>query len=148
VPGDLPPLCSTFVIVHAVHGLEPAVYRFAPTDRFERVRKGADRRRTAHVCLDQPHGGDAAATIFFTADLDRILPAVGNRGYRAAQLDAGILSGRASLGAYARGLSATGLTFYDDEARRFFGTEEEPMMYLAVGVNARRPWRRRGGRAT
>ena len=143
VPGALPPLCSPWVIAQAVEGLEPAVYRFDPPDRFERVRKGADRRRTAHLCLDQPLGGEAAATVFFTADLDGILAALGDRGYRAAQLDAGILAGRASLGAYARGLGATGLTFYDDEVRRFLGTDEEPMMCLALGVDAGRPGLRR-----
>jgi SagB-type dehydrogenase family enzyme len=138
VPGDLPPLCSIDVIAHAVEGLEPGVYRFEPRDRFARVRAGADRRWTAHLTLDQPLGGEAAATIFFTADLERILRALGGRGYRAAQLDAGIRAARASLGAYARGLAATGLTFYDDEVRRFLATEEEPMLCLALGVDARR----------
>ena len=147
VLGDLPPICSTFVVAHAVEGLEPGVYRFEPPDGFEPVRKGADRRLTAHVCLDQPHGGEAAATVFFTADLDRALHALGERGYRAAQLEAGIRAGRASLGAYGRGLGATGLTFYDDQVRRFLGTEEEPMMCLAIGVDARRRGLRKLGRA-
>jgi len=138
VPGDLPSLCSTFVIAHAVAGLDPGVYRFEPPERFERVRPGADRRRTAHLCLDQPLGGQAAATVFVTADLDRTLGALGDRGYRAAQLDAGIRAGRASLGAYARRLGATGLTFYDDEVRGAVGTDEEPMMCVAVGVDALR----------
>ena len=139
VPGDLSPLCSTFVIAHAVEGLAPAAYRFEPPDSFEAAREGASRRETAHLCLDQPHGGSAAATIFFTADLDRVLPALGDRGYRAAQLDAGIRAGRLSLGAYAHGLGATGLTFYDDEVRDSLRTAEEPMMCIAVGVDGRRP---------
>ena len=147
VPGDLPPLCSTFVVAHAVQGLEPGVHRFEPPDRFSGVRKGADRQLTSHLCLDQPQGGAAAATIFFTADLDLALHALGDRGYRAAQLDAGIRAGRGSLAAYARGLGATGLTFYDDEVRRFLGTQEEPMMCLAVGIDARRPQLRRPGPA-
>ncbi len=143
VRGDLRGLCSIFVIVHAIAGVEPGAYRFEPPDRFERVRADAGRRWTAHLALDQRLGGEAAATLFFTADLERILSALGDRGYRAAQLDAGIRAGRASLGAYARGLGATGLTFYDDEVRRFLTTDEEPMMCLAVGVDARRPSLRR-----
>jgi SagB-type dehydrogenase family enzyme len=139
VPGDLPGLCSTFVIAHAVEGLRPAAYRFEAPDRFEPVREGASRRDTAHLCLDQPLGGAAAATTFFTADLDRALADLGDRGYRAAQLDAGIRAGRLSLGAYARGLGATGLTFYDDEVRGFLRTADEAMMCAAVGVDARRP---------
>jgi nitroreductase len=141
VPGDLPLLCSTFVIAHAVEGLEPATYRFDLPDRFEPVREDAPRHETAHLCLDQPLGGAAAATIFLTADLDRVLPALGDRGYRAAQLDAGIRAGRLSLGAYARGLGATGLTFYDDEVRAFLRTADEPMMCVAMGVDARRALR-------
>jgi SagB-type dehydrogenase family enzyme len=143
VPGDLPPLCSAFVVAHAVEGLGPAAYRFRPPDRFEQVREGASRRETAHLCLDQILGGRAAATIFLTADLDRVLPALGDRGYRAAQLDAGVRTGRLSLAAYARGLGATGLTFYDDEVRGSLRTSEEPMMCVAVGVDAHRPLLRR-----
>jgi SagB-type dehydrogenase family enzyme len=138
VPGDLPPICSTFVIAHAVDGLDPGAYRFSPPDRFELLPSDVSRAVTAHLCLDQLLGGHAAATTFLTADFDR-LSALGGRGYRAAQLDAGIRSGRISLAAYARGLGATGLTFYDDEVRSFLGTEEEPMMCVAVGVDALRP---------
>jgi nitroreductase len=143
VPGDLPPLCSTFAVAHAVDGLDPGVYRFEPPDRFERVSSRVSRRETAYVCLEQSLAGNAAATLFFTVDLDGVRSALGGRGYRAAQLDAGIRAGRASLGAYARGLGATGLTFYDDEVRRYLGTEEEPMMCVAVGVDAFRPSLRR-----
>jgi hypothetical protein len=141
VPGDLPRPCSAFVIAHAVEGLRPAAYRFDPPDRFEPVREGVSRRETAHLCLDQPLGGRAAATTFFTADLDRVLSALGDRGYRVAQLDAGIRAGRLSLGAYARRLGATGLTFYDDEVRDFLRTGDEPMMCVAIGVDARRALR-------
>jgi SagB-type dehydrogenase family enzyme len=139
VRGDLPTICSTFVVAHAVDSLEPAAFRFSPPDRFDIVRSDVSRRQTAHLCLDQILGGKAAATILFTADLDRVLGTLGGRGYRAAQIDAGIRAGRVSLAAYARGLGATGLTFYDDEARRFLDTEEEPMMCVAVGVDALRP---------
>jgi SagB-type dehydrogenase family enzyme len=126
-------------VAHKCDGLEPGAYRYEAPNRFELASDGVSRRATAHVALDQPLGGNAAATLFFTADLDRVLTVLGGRGYRAAQLDAGIRSGRVSLGAYARGLGATGLTFYDDEVRRYLGTKEEPMMCVAVGVDAARP---------
>jgi SagB-type dehydrogenase family enzyme len=147
VPGDLPPICSSVIIAHAVRSLEPGVYRFEPPNSYVLVRRGADRRKTAHLCLDQRLGGRAAAAVFFMADLDRTIGTLGERGYRAAQLDAGIRAGRASLGAYARGLGATGLTFYDDEVRRFMGSKEQPMMCLAVGIDARRPSLRPAARA-
>lgn len=48
--------------------------------------------------------------MFIVADLDAALAALGPRGYRAAELDAGIVAGRIYLGAYAQRLGATGLT--------------------------------------
>ena len=50
------------------------------------------------------------------ADLERILPGLGNRGYRVANLEAGVVGGRLYLGAYARGFGATGLTAITDNA--------------------------------
>ena len=62
----------------------------------------------------------ASATVFFLADLGRLLAALGNRGYRAANLEAGLIGGRLYLAAYAQRFGATGLTFYDDEVVEFF----------------------------
>lgn len=78
-------------------------------------------------------------------DLQRVLEALGSRGYHAASLDAGMRVGRIYLGAYARGLGATGLTFYDDEVAKLVapGTRLEPMMSIAIGIDARRPGLRR-----
>jgi len=59
-------------------------------------------------------------TDLFLADLERLLGRLGNRGYRAAQLEAGVLGGKMYLAAYALRIGATGLTFYDDEVVRFF----------------------------
>src|SRR3979411_2357449 len=86
---------------------------------------------------------EASADIFFLADLEMILERFGNRGYRAAQLEAGILSGKLYLGAYAQHLSATGLTFYDDEVIRFFSPHargKSVTMLVAVGKNAKSPF--------
>ncbi len=63
--------------------------------------------------------------VFFLADLERVLGRFGNRGYRIAQLEAGILGGRMYLAAYGLGLGATGLTFYDDEIVDFFSPHAE-----------------------
>ncbi len=83
-------------------------------------RPGDHRRQSAYLCLDQSLGGDAAAVLYFLAPLDALLRAFGNRGYRLANLEAGLMGGRAYLAAYAQRFGATGLTFYDDEVVRFF----------------------------
>jgi len=63
--------------------------------------------------------------VFFLADLRPILQRLGNRGYRAVQLEAGVVGGKMYLATYAQRLGATGLTFYDDEVTRFFSPHAE-----------------------
>jgi hypothetical protein len=121
VPADVPGrLVSLYVIVNAVDGVAPGAYAYWPERGLELVRAGDFRREAAFLTLEQALGGDAAATIFFMAPLDAILATSGERGYRLANLDAGVAGGRAYLAAYASGFGATGLTFYDTEVVRFF----------------------------
>ena len=121
VPADVPGnLVRLYVIVNAVEGVAPGAYAYWPERGLEPVRAGSFRREASFLTLEQALGGDAAATIFFLAPLDAILAARGERGYRLANLDAGVAGGRAYLAAYASGFGATGLTFYDTEVVRFF----------------------------
>jgi len=54
-------------------------------------------------------------------DLTAVVDALGDRGYRVAQLEASLTAGRLYLGTYAhRDLGGTGLTFYDDIVSDFF----------------------------
>ena len=60
----------------------------------------------------------------------------GNRGYRAAQLEAAIVAGKLYLAAYALRTGATGLTFFDDEVTTFFSphaTGKSVMFLIALG---------------
>lgn len=70
-------------------------------------------------------------------DLAATTEELGPRGYRAAQLEAGITAGRIYLGAYACNFGATGLTFYDDKVREFFKTPDEPLLVVALGHPAK-----------
>src|SRR6266704_7199945 len=110
-----------YLIVHAVDGLAPGAYVFHRSlGVLECLKPGNFRADAGYLGLGQQLPADAAVDIFFLADLRPILQRFGNRGYRAAQLEAGILGGKLYLGAYAQRLGATGLTFYDDEVTRFF----------------------------
>jgi SagB-type dehydrogenase family enzyme len=121
VPADAPGgLVDLYVVVNAVEGVAPGAYAYWPGRGLELVRAGEFRREAAYLTLEQALGGDAAATIFFLAPLDEILAAWGDRGYRLANLQAGIAGGRAYLAAYGTGFGASGLTFYDGEVVRFF----------------------------
>jgi SagB-type dehydrogenase family enzyme len=137
-PADVPPCNEIFVIANAAEGIDPGLYRFRPPDGFELIRAGSFRREAGYLCLEQPLGALAAATIFFLGDLRPVLATLGNRGYRAAQLEAGIRAGRIYLGAYANDLAATATTFYDDDVTRFVapGTDKSPLLAAAVGYPA------------
>jgi SagB-type dehydrogenase family enzyme len=120
VPGGLVDL---YLIVNAVEGVEPGAYAYWPTANgggLELLEAGRFRRESAHLCLDQPLAGDAAAVIYFLTPLDAVLAAFGNRGYRLANLEAGLAGGRAYLAAYSHGFGASGLTFYDSLVVDFF----------------------------
>lgn len=125
-------LVEPWLLLYAVDGYAPGAYRFrerGPELMFE----GDLRDEGAFLCLEQPLGGEGSATCFLMADLKRARDLWGPRSYRAALLEAGIRAGRIYLGAYACGFGATGLTFYDDEVRRFFDTSDEPMLAVALG---------------
>jgi SagB-type dehydrogenase family enzyme len=143
VPLDVAPagtLLEHLVSVHDVADAEPGGYRYTAAGGFER-RTRSDDPRTAgtHLCLDQPLGGDSAYTVFHAAALGPVLDTLGGRGYRAAQLEAGIAAGRLALNAVALGHGATGLTFYDSLVSRYFHTEAAPLLAAAVGIPQTRP---------
>ncbi|MDQ4068989.1 MAG: SagB/ThcOx family dehydrogenase [Actinomycetota bacterium] len=141
VPGDFVAsgrtLLEHHVAVLGVQGMQSGAYRFGP-EGLHLQRAGHLRSVVAHLCLDQPLGGSGAYTAFHCADLDAVTSALGDRGYRAAQLEAGIVEGRLHLAAFSLGFGASGITFYDDEVRRFFGTTAFPMLVTCVGAPAYR----------
>ena len=143
---EAPALTEAYVIANGIDGVPPGAYRYLRgegRDRpaLERLHAGEVREAAAHLDLDQPLGGDAAFNVYFLADLHTLLGQLGNRAYRAAHLDASIAAGRLYLAAYAMGLGATDLTFYDDEVTEFFGpsaADKSVMFLIAVGVPAGR----------
>jgi len=147
VPADfLDPIGSQlnhlYLIVNAVEGLEPGAYVFH-RDRglLECLKPGNFRAQAGYLGLEQALPADAAVDIFFLADLRPILQRFGNRGYRAVQLEAGILGGKIYLGAYAQHLGATGLTFYDDDVVEFFSPHaagKSAIFLVAVGNSVKR----------
>jgi hypothetical protein len=143
VPMDAAPagtLLEHLVNVHDVADAEPGGYRYTATGGFEgRTRSDDPRVAGAHLCLDQPLGGDSAYTVFHAASLDPLFDALGGRGYRAAQLEAGIVAGRLALNAVALAHGATGLTFYDGLVSRYFHSDAAPMLATAVGIPATTP---------
>lgn len=114
-------LNEIYVIVNNVEGLAPGAYYLRRNRlQLELLKEGDFRQRAGYLGLEQQLPADASVDIFFLADLNKIVETFGNRGYRATQLEAGILGGKLYLGAYSQRLGATGLTFYDDDVVNFF----------------------------
>jgi SagB-type dehydrogenase family enzyme len=134
-------LNDLYLIANAVEGLPPGAYTFhRDPGVLECLKEGNFRAQAGYLGLEQQLPADAAVDIFFLADLQPILQRLGNRGYRAVQLEAGILSGKLYLAAYAQRLSATGLTFYDDDVIQFFSPHAQGksvMMLVAIGKSAK-----------
>jgi SagB-type dehydrogenase family enzyme len=131
-----------YCIVNAVSGLPSGSYVFHPREQaLELLQAGDFRLQAGELALGQELAADASVAVFFLCDLPAVLERFGNRGYRAAQLEAGILGGRMYLAAYAQGFGATGLTFFDDDVTAFLSphaAHKSVMFLIALGYAARR----------
>jgi SagB-type dehydrogenase family enzyme len=136
-------LNDLYLIVNRVEGLPAGAYFYDRASRaLELLKRGDFSRQAAYLALEQDLGGDASATIFFMARLDSVLAAFGNRGYRAAQMEAGIIGGKMYLASYAQRRGATGLTFFDDDVTEFFSPHasgKSCMLVVSVGLPGKRP---------
>jgi SagB-type dehydrogenase family enzyme len=136
------PLNDLYLIVHAVEDVAPGSYVFhRDSQALELLKEGDFRREAGSLGLGQDIPADCSVDLFFLTDLDRVLQRWGNRGYRAAQLEASIMGGKLYLAAYAQGLGASGLTFFDDDVTEFFSPHaagKSVMFLLAIGKSIRR----------
>jgi SagB-type dehydrogenase family enzyme len=130
-------LNDLYLVVNAVDDLPNGAYVFRRDHQaLELLRGGAFRRDAGYLGLMQEIPADASVDVFFLTDLQAALERFGNRGYRAAQLEAGIGGGKLYLAAYAQGLGASGLTFFDDDVTRFFAphaADKSVMFLVALG---------------
>jgi nitroreductase len=135
-------LYDIYLIVNAVDGLASGSYVFhKDLEVLELLEEGEFRQQAGCLGLQQALPADASVDIFLLSDLGPILELLGNRGYRAAQLDASITAGKIYLAAYAQNLGATGLTFYDDEVTNFFSPHAQGksvMFLVALGKLTKR----------
>ena len=137
-PGSLP-LHEQFLIVHAVEGLAPGVYKVHPHRKaIELVKEGLFREQSTRLAVMQEYAGNAHVNSYGVTDLDAVLNAYGNRGYRLAQFEAALYGSRLHLGTHALGLGAVGSTSFDDEVVEFLTPGRDEMAYLFVFVFGKR----------
>jgi nitroreductase len=136
VPADVPRVVHQRATVVNVAGLAPGTYDVPLSLRREH---DADQlRRRAELAVGQDTAGHASVNVFQVADLDEVLARHGDRGYRWAQLEAGIRAGRLQVGAAMRGWGAVASTFFDDEVSDLLETREAPMLMVSLGSRATR----------
>jgi SagB-type dehydrogenase family enzyme len=135
-------LNDLYLIVNAVDGLPAGAYvHRRDTRALELLKEGDFRREAGYLGLGQAIPADCSVNIYSLADLHRVFDRFGNRGYRAAQLEASIMGGKLYLAAYAQRLGASGLTFFDDDVTEFFSPHaagKSVMFLIALGKSVKR----------
>ena len=136
-------LVDVYLIANAVEGIAPGHYfynRHANSlERLETKQEVASRNESGYLCLGQPLFSDASAVFFIMTDLNAVLKALGNRGYRVSQFEAGVVAGKIYLSSYAQGLGASGSTFFDDAVTEIFSPhakDKSAMIAIGVGMPA------------
>jgi SagB-type dehydrogenase family enzyme len=136
-------LVDVFLIANAVDGLTSGRYFYNrqtnSLKQLDIMNETASRNESGYLCLGQPLFGDASAILFVMTDLDAVLKALGNRGYRACEFEAGVVAGKVYLSSYAQGLGASGSTFYDDAVTESFSHHakgKSAMIAIGIGTPA------------
>ena len=101
--------------------------------------EGELRAASGFAAMEQDHPAQAAFDVWQMADLEQVVADLGDRGYRWAQLEAGIRAGRLQIGAFMHGWGAAASTFYDEEVSKLLGTDLSPLLMVAIGPRAGRP---------
>lgn len=115
-----------WLYVHRVEGLAPGIY----DDGLKMVREGDQRVAAAGLSLGQDLAGNACVAFSLVADLERATDLYGDRGYRMAHWEAGLIGQRMYLAATAMGFGATGIgAFFDDRVREYLGLEQGEVVY-------------------
>ena len=129
---------DVYVLATDVDGVPDGRYQFHPDEGTLERLGGATTRDQTRLALGQEWAGDAHANVYCMTDVDAVVEKLGDRGYRLAQLEAGIVLGRLYLATYAhRPLGGTGLTFFDDEVTDYLSPRAEgqtPTTLFVLGV--------------
>jgi len=125
-----------YFIANDVQGLAPGSYFYNPEKNLvEQLNTLKNRSMSGYLCLGQQLFSDASVVFFLMTDLNLVLKSLGNRGYRAAQFEAGVRAGKIYLSSYAAGLGASGSTFFDDAVTDFFSPHaRDKSTMIAVGI--------------
>ncbi|MGQ0553108.1 MAG: SagB/ThcOx family dehydrogenase [Planctomycetota bacterium] len=134
-------LVDLYAYVHRVDDAPVGCWLSLPQRSAARlVRAGDVRSAAAGLSLGQELAGHAVAAFSMIADLERGARAFGNRAYRYAHFEAGLIGQALYLSATARGLQATGIgAFFDDDVHRWLslsGRSRQVIYHHSIGLGA------------
>ena len=137
--GTLAPgLLQTFLLVAGVHGLAEGAYGYDPEAHQLIPRDAGPVRTSLHrICLGQELGRDAAFAVVHCFDQAEAFARYGDRAYRLAHLEAGVIGQHLNLAAARLGFGASGIGgFFDDMANDRLGLDRDcAIAYITtVGV--------------
>jgi SagB-type dehydrogenase family enzyme len=133
--GALYPV-ETYLVIHAVQGIEPGVYHYAvEKHELDCLKTGDFRVDVARAALDQEIAYWANVVFVWTAVFERSNWKYRQRAYRYIYLDAGHIAQNVALGAVALGLGSCQIAaLYDEEVNGLLGVDgvEESAIYMTV----------------
>jgi SagB-type dehydrogenase family enzyme len=124
------------LLVQRVDGVPMGWYAWADGELCA-IGPGLDRLAARRLCREQDIGGDAAALLVLSTDLAATVARRGERGYRAAQLAAGIQVGHVYLAATELGIGCRAVTFDDTLLADLLPPGHCGLLMAAVGMPAR-----------
>ena len=115
--ADLSPgVLTTHLTAAGVAGLESGIYRYDPyAHALHLVRPGSPRDALHRSCLWQELARDCAFAVLHSFDLPACVAAYGERVYRTAHLEAGLIGQRLNMAALRLGYGASGIGGFFDE---------------------------------
>lgn len=132
----LPPgVVRHHVVAFAVDGLEDGVHAYDPATGTLTLEREGDFRGDLHaLSLGQDLASDCAFAVVYTADMEALVALYGDRGYRYACMDCGMVGERIQLWAGHRGLGSSGIGgYYDDLANTLLDLPlTHGVLYLTV----------------
>ena len=133
--GALYPV-ETYLVIHAVEGIEPGVYHYGvEKHELDQLKTGDFRVAVARAALDQEIAYWANVVFIWTAVFGRSKWKYKQRAYRYVYLDAGHIAQNVALGVVALGLGSCQIAaLYDDEVNALLGVDgvEESAIYMTV----------------
>lgn len=133
--GALYPV-ETYLVLHAVEGIDPGIYHYAPEHHaLDALRSGDFRAEIARAALDQETAYLANLVLVWTAVFQRARWKYRQRAYRYVYLDAGHIAQNVALAAVALGLGSCQIAaLYDEEVNALLDVDgiEESAVYMTI----------------